>query len=252
MNFTLFLNSRGREGQLNRFIESVEKTACVPNYIEMIITVDNDDIGSVNFVKNLQLRKSLLNFKPIIGDRPKSLCASYNNMARQARGKYLFVMNDDVEIQTKNWDKIAWDKIEEFKKKNNFQDDIIYGMTSDTSIDKPAGKTYASFPIISKKAVDVLGFFMYEEFVGLGGDSSIIKIYEQVNRIVDMQEIVVDHVYHNTIFKVMAPDQTAHEMRANSHQNNIDPFAFDVSKDVANLQHYINNTNYAKISSDIL
>ena len=34
-----------------------------------------------------------------------------------------------------------------------------------------------------------MGFFMHEEFVGLGGDSAIYRVYEQINRVVDMSEI---------------------------------------------------------------
>src|SRR5581483_6483445 len=114
MNFSLFLNSRGRVPQLTQFIESVARTALEPYSVEVIITVDNDDIASCEFVKSLP-EKYKLNFRYSIGDRPKSLCASYNNMARRARGKYLFVMNDDVEIQTMHWDKIALNKIQAFK-----------------------------------------------------------------------------------------------------------------------------------------
>ena len=46
--------------------------------------------------------------------------------------------------------------------------------------------------IISRKAVDALGFFFIEDFVSLGGDSSIQRIYESVGRVVDIKEIAVD------------------------------------------------------------
>ena len=242
MNFTLFLNSRGRVEQLKRFIEVVENVTINLAETELIITGDNDDQETVEFLNSLNSRKTLI-FNPIIGDRPKSLCGSYNNMANRASGKYLFVMNDDAEILTMGWDEIALKKISDFKKEKNIKDDIIFGVTSDTSVDKAHTKEYPSFPIISKQAVNVLGFFMHENFVGLGGDSSIFRVYKESQRLVDMTEIVVDHIYHNTIYKVMAPDKTAAEMRMNTAVNPIDPFSFDVSSDIKKLQDFIKKTN---------
>ena len=242
MNFTLFLNSRGRVPQLRRFVEIIENVTFNLAETELIITGDDDDQETVEFLNSLHSRKTLI-FNPIIGPRPKSLCGSYNNMANKASGKYLFVMNDDAEILTPAWDEIALKKIWEFKKEKQIKDDIIFGITSDTSVDKAHTKEYPSFPIISKQAVNVLGFFMHENFVGLGGDSSIFRVYKESQRLVDMTEIVVDHIYHNTIYKVMAPDKTAAEMRMNTAVNPIDPFSFDVSSDIKKLQDFIKKTN---------
>lgn len=242
MNFTLFLNSRGRVPQLTRFVEIVEKTTINLSSTELIITGDEDDQDTVEFLNSLSSRRTLI-FNPIIGPRPKSLCGSYNNMTNKAEGRYLFVMNDDAEILTTGWDDIALKKIQQFQKDNNIKDDIVFGVTSDTSIDKAHTKEYPSFPIISKQAVNVLGFFMHDNFVGLGGDSAVFRIYKESQRVVDMKEIVVDHIYHNTIYRVMAPDKTAAEMRENTAVNLVDPFSFDVSDDTKKLQDFITKSN---------
>ena len=81
MNFTCFLNSRGRPAQLIRCIEALEQNtfssrAVVEVYI---ITADEDDIDTASLVSDLPNRKTLV-FNPIIGQRPTNLCASYNNM----------------------------------------------------------------------------------------------------------------------------------------------------------------------------
>jgi hypothetical protein len=240
MNFTIFLNSRGRHSLLEHFIHTVEQTTKNVSQTELIIRADYDDNQTVELISNL---KTPLNFVPIIGPRPKSLCGSYNEMANIAKGQYLFVMNDDAEISVKNWDELALNYINKYKIEKKVKDDIIYGLTSDTSVDKPVGRNYASFPIISSQAVQALGFFMPTDFVGLGGDSVIYRIYDAVDRIVDMTSIVVDHVYHNTIFKVISPDITAAEMRMNSYHNNIDPFSWNVDKDIEKLKDFINKKN---------
>jgi hypothetical protein len=237
MNFTVFLNTRGRVMQLARCIAALEENTKDPSKVQLIIRADDDDLETITYLKEREFK---VNFVLRTGGRPASLCASFNEMAKAGVGKYLFVLTDDSEVMTKDWDAIALSRIEEFKTIHKIKDDIIYGRTSDTSIDKGGDKKYASFPIISKQAVNTLGFFMYDSFVGLGGDSSIYRVYEQVGRVVDLTQIELDHVFNNSIFKVMTPDLTGHEMRMRTAQaGNVDPFSFDVSKEVAKLKKVI-------------
>ena len=238
MDFTLFLNSRGRVDQLKKCISAAENMTLKHSEIEFVITADDDDSETLSFLETLKNRKTF-EFKTIVGPRLKNLIKSFNNMALQAKGKYLFVLNDDSEITTREWDRIALEKITEYKQKFGIKDDIIYGATRDNSVDKVVGKGYASFPIVSSEAVKALGFFMYDEFVGLGGDSSIFRVYEGAGRVVDMKEIELDHVYHSNIFNIMSPDLTAYEMRLNSREHPVDPFVIDVSDAIQKLKKAI-------------
>jgi hypothetical protein len=84
---------------------------------------------------------------------------------------------------------------------------------------------------------------MYSEFVGLGGDSSIYRVYKELDRVVDCSEVQLDHVYHSNIFRVMTPDKTAAEMRENTQRSYLDPYTFNVSKEVDKLKKFINETS---------
>jgi hypothetical protein len=75
----------------------------------------------------------------------------------------------------------------------------------------------------------------------LGGDSSIYRIYKEVDRVVDLKEIVIDHIFHNTVEKVMCPDETAQQMRENSWANKMDPFSIDIQKDLDKLRKSLYN-----------
>jgi hypothetical protein len=242
MNFTLFLNSRARVNQLKKCIEAAENTAANHKQIEFVITADDDDLETINFLNTLKDRNTF-EFKTIIGPRLNNLIKSFNNMALKAKGKYLFVLNDDSEIQTKNWDTIALEKINKYKLDNDIKDDIIYCATEDNSVDRHKERGYSSFPIISLESVKALGFFMYEQFVGLGGDSSIYKLYHGINRVIDLREIELDHVYHNNFFSIMSPDLTAHEMRVNTQNNYVDPYLFEVSNEIEKLKKIIDSKN---------
>jgi hypothetical protein len=244
MNFTIFLNSRGRVNQLARCLNAIEAKTKNPAKLEVIVKVDTDDSESIGFLRSVEKTDKQPGMYPfelkiLVSPRPASLCASFNQMAKMGKGQYLFVFTDDAEIMTNGWDEIALSKINTYKKARNIEDDIIYGCTADTSIDKVQGEKYASFPIISKQATEALGFFMYDSFVGLGGDSSIYRVYHGADRVVDMPEIQLDHINNNTLFKVMSPDLTGFEMRMRTQQTPQDPFKFDVAKEVLRLKSYI-------------
>lgn len=203
--------------------------------MEVIVRYDDDDEGTHSIAK-MQFN---LNIKFINGSRPESLHKSFNEIIKLATGENLFVCNDDIQMLTPNWDEIALNKIQEYKKEHNIQDDIYYCKTSCNSVDRYVSKGYCSFPMISKKATEILGFFMYEEFKTIGGDVSIYRVYDQINRVIDLTEIKIDHIFHNSIQAISSKDQTNTEYVKKYYENYIDPFSFDVSKEVQKLKNYI-------------
>ena len=235
MKFSILLNTRERVPYLENLLRSLSVKTKIPQDIEVLINYDNDDLSSDNFSQN----KFNLNVKFFKNPRPYSLHSTINLMAKQAKGQYLIGVNDDIEFITKDWDEIILKKIEFFKRENNIKDDIIYCKTSCTSVDHNPTLPYGSCPIVSKEAIDTIGLFLYEEFRGLGGDSSIYRVYAAVHRVVDISEVWFDHLMHNTLEKVMAPDRTASEMRQKSFSQNLNPFTFDISKEVTIIKNKI-------------
>ena len=234
MNFSVILNTRKRPMYLDSAIASVIETADNPDLVDFWVRYDNDDELTAQYVKTdpYNIRK----VKFLSGPRPNNLHKELNLLAASSSGQYILVFNDDCVMQTSGWDTHACAFLD-----NSFQDGICYGQTSDTSADKPQGAEYSSFPIISRKAFNALGYLMKEEFVGLGGDSSIYRIYKEVDRVVDLKEIVIDHIFHNTIEKVMSPDETAQQMRENSWRDKVDPFSINIEKDLEKLRKSLYN-----------
>lgn len=234
MNFSLFLNSRKRPLLLKDFLKSVEENTFDKKSIEVIIRYDYDDdlthlIASESFTFDVKF---------IRGQRPENLHSSINELAKLSFGKNLFVCNDDIRILTKNWDLIAINKISEYLSEKSISDDIYYCLTSCNSIDRNVSEGYCSFPIISKKATEVLGFFMYDAFKTLGGDSSIYRLYKSIGRVIDVTEIKIDHVLHRTLQDVFFTDLVAKEYRE-KNKHCPDPSVFDISNEVNLLNKYI-------------
>jgi hypothetical protein len=241
MNFSLFLNSRSRPDLLKNFLKSVHDTAYDKNSIEVLVRYDHDD----DLTRSISKENFNLNVRFIEGPRPDNLTASYNQLIKQAHGKNLFVCNDDVGFLTKNWDQIALNKISTYLSENEITDDIYYCWTSCNSADRDIVSGYCSFPIISKKATDIIGFFMYEDFKTLGADASIYRLYKKIGRIIYIKEIEIDHVLHKTIERIVSPDEVASEYRKKFFSNPINASTFDISKEVKILNDYINeNSKY--------
>jgi len=237
MRFSLILNSRGRPQLLKDLFDSIQANTKHLNGIEVLIRFDIDD-------PTLQQNEDLIT-SPYYGfkrygwadSRVNNIDVETNKLALKSKGKYVFVLNDDCVVTNRDWDYYVWNQLEDYLEDK--KDGVVYGRTIDNSCDKVNHKMYASFPIISRKAIDILGFFVHNEFVGLGGDVAIYRVYEALNRIVDVF-VVVGHVLHSTVQQVINPDDTAYFMRQNTYQNPIDGWSFDISKDIKKLQKAIN------------
>lgn len=236
MKFSLILNSRQRVPQLVNMLNSVFSHTKNVNDIEILIRVDKDDTQTLSFYERQLKPHPYQNLLLIVGkERPQNLHTSLNYLASHSIGDYIFVLNDDILIDSAGWDEYAYEKLEAAKGK----DGIVYGRTYDNSVDKPPGSEYASFPIISRAAFNTLGFVMHENFVGLGGDNAIHRVYKSVGRVVDLPEVKIDHVFHNEISKIFLPDATAYHMRLNSAKNHVDPTLLNVTSDIEKLKGVI-------------
>lgn len=225
MNFSIILNSRNRIDLLSNLLWSIKtKTKDLSN-IEVLINIDDDDKSTLDFANFNQYLFDFTKF--FISSRQKNLHIRINTAAFQAKGRWIFILNDDTEIITQNWDEISYNILSKGY-------DIIYGRTNCTSMDKEKGGEYSSFPIISKEAVNKLGYFMSEQLVGLGADVHIWRVYNTINRIVDIP-IQIRHILHETLEQVVNPDQTSAEMRTNTYSDNINPWTIDISKDIKKL-----------------
>lgn len=237
MNFSILLNTRKRISYLENLISSVILKTSSFDDVEILINHDNDDEET----KLFRNRIFNPNVKFFSEARPHSLHTTINKMARHSQGRFLIGVNDDIEFLTDGWDEIILDKVASFKSEKQIKDDVIYCKSSCTSVDHVNTLPYGSCPIVSLEAVRCINKFLYEEFLGLGGDASIYRVYAAINRVVEVNEVKFDHLMHNTLEKVCSPDQTGQEMRVKSFSQNLDPFTFDISEEVDILRKHIDN-----------
>jgi glycosyltransferase involved in cell wall biosynthesis len=235
MNFSIILNTRERVDMLKDLLDSLANTTHDLSNIEVFICIDNNDAATLSNIDYLLDTYPFLYY--LIVPPSENLHFNLNKAFEFVNGKYIIVLNDDCKFLNAGWDKTSLPILEDYLKDK--PDGIVYGRTHDTSIDKGGTKEYASFPLLSTKAIQSTGFVMPEYVKGWGGDVLSWRIYQSVDRIVDLPDIQIEHLLHNDLNKIMNPDKTQNYIRVISAQNNMDYFTADITAHKTQLQSII-------------
>ena len=197
-NFSLMIPTRNRVILLTNLIESIVNNTQELDKTEIIVMYDNDDNSTKQVSENLLLRfkdKISINFY----NRERSYNMNndyYNNIALNiAKGKYLIAINDDTRFIKHSWDVEAIKKIDKYLEDKS--DGIFYGITDDREIERKRNEHYwfSCFPLVSKKAVNALGFFFDPYIWKDGADWDLLALYKNINRVLDLrQEIIIEHI----------------------------------------------------------
>ena len=170
---------------------------------ELIVGMDLDDKTGSRYNR---LFDKVDNISLVYTKRCNNLHTKMNNLFSLTKGKYIFVLNDDCLVVNKHWDLSAKESLDSFG-------DIVYGRTYDDSIDR-VDSSYSAFPIVSRLAVEKLGFVMDETFGNHGSDVITYRIYDNAEFVVDLPEVKVSHLFHNSQSALMKRnnDNTAKDM----------------------------------------
>jgi len=149
---SIFFPSRKRIKNLKSTIDSFLSLADPDLFnFEILIKLDFDDTESIEYIKNISNEVENITF--VINSRLRgwfNLVDFFEDLIRLAKGKYVFGVNDDVVITTKNWNRILEDKLKEFK--------IYYPKTEWAPEPNGFLHTYQeAFPIFPKKLIEIWG-----------------------------------------------------------------------------------------------
>jgi len=202
IKFSILCPTRCRFKGAHRLLQSARESAYNPDEIEVLYAVDADDVKTITEFEQLKKICPTWNFSVHIRERSDFINGDYYNWLCQfAKGEYLWIAGDDVVVTNKDWDKLVWDKLEEYLKDK--PDRIAYGIISDGTPPPQnyAKKTFCCFPIVSKEAYNLLGFVLHGDIPTWGADIVLYELYthERVNRSIDLtKEMIVRHVSHHT------------------------------------------------------
>jgi len=224
--------SRGRPKNIEQLRENILNITYDIYDIELLLKLDTDDLYKLDSRYDYFI-------KSYIGDRSPYLNRDYYNfLAKKAKGQYLWGWGDDCRVETKNWDIILYQRIEEYLKDK--PDRIAY-----ISVNEEGSKAkHPCFPLITKEAFQVLGEYHCSELLSWGSDRILWEIYNGVGRTLHIPEISIKHLsYHDG----SAPfDETAKSMKERFFRNpNAHNFVSEniVPKHIEKLKTYIKEFN---------
>lgn len=154
-DLSIVLNSRSPY-LLDRMLSSFEVHTNNPNRFQIIINIDNDDIDSIEYSKQY---KSNLNVVFEYSPRTKMLNATLTRLTDKYPAHYYWGLNDDVEINTYNWDNLLPHIDGYFK---CFEGETNRGM--------------ACFPLMSHSLKNHIGFFVPPFIKNLYADNFLYEI----------------------------------------------------------------------------
>lgn len=141
MRLSIIVPSK-RPDELIRFEESIRKNSVFNDNIELVILVD-DEQEYVEFHHN----KTVIHYPP---KKPVYVSELMHQCYKHSTGDWIMFGNDDIVCETPEWDKMLFMAIEQYAQDGIalfWPDDCMFGMQ------------LACFPIISKKFLDMIGFF---------------------------------------------------------------------------------------------
>lgn len=183
---SILLPTRERPQQLKRFLESLDRNTSDKQNLEIILYIDEDDFSYEN------LNIPALNIVKIIGK--KLSMGGYNTAClKKAAGEIIVLLNDDVVVQTNNWDA----KIRKFHRK--YPDGIYLAYGNDLY----KGKRISTFPILSKRFCEIMIQPFLEEYLGACIDLHTFDVFKRLEkmrhrRIFYMHNLIFEHMHYRT------------------------------------------------------
>lgn len=164
--------SRGRPNLAKKMIDSAINTSS--SGIEIILYLNDDD-------PLLPQYKDLIDPEHYEIGPDRSPCYSWNLLADRAKHNILFLMGDDGEFVTENWD------LKIIEKFNEYPDKIACVYPTNGAVSKNKNPHFC----LHRNWVNTLGYFVPPQFWHWYVDTWTAKIAQQLNRYCLLEDVLV-------------------------------------------------------------
>lgn len=180
---SLLLPSRNRLELLKQCIKSIEVNTFDKENLEILIYIDKDDL------ETNKISSKTITIKKFV--QPQLSMGGMNTfLLNNSTGKIIILINDDIIIKSKNWDK----KIRDFD--HSIKDNIYLAYPNDLY----KKKDLCTFPVLSKKTTEILIKPYPIEYSGSFIDTHLLDIFmrlKKVNlsKIYYLEDIIFEHLH---------------------------------------------------------
>lgn len=205
----LLLPSYGRPLLCEKSILKAQVLAKYPDDLYIYVGLSEDDTTKCSYTTQLK------NVYYSIYPEEWSVGKIWSDMARLSidhGADFLLMHNDDLEMQTQNWDEMV---ICRYKKV--FPDNLGV-LTYNDGIN--TGKNWGAFPFVSTKFVKELGYFTTDLYEFFYNDTHLLDIAKQINRHYHAADVIGFH-NHWTISKTGQDETTKKHRSATGNQRHV-------------------------------
>ncbi|MBX9579282.1 MAG: glycosyltransferase, partial [Gemmataceae bacterium] len=192
--FSLIVPTRGRPAQLRRLLASVAATAARPAEVEVVLVVDDDDPSSHG------VRNPDLVVRTISGPPGRTMGTLNAAGYAASTGDHVMLLNDDVVIRTRGWDRVA------LRQLRRFPDGVALVHVNDTLM-----RDYlCTFPLVPRRFCILAGGICPTGYASYRIDDHIEDTFNMlavlgVRRSVYLPDVIFEHqnaVTHPTAGRV--------------------------------------------------
>lgn len=182
-----------------RLAQSVLSNAKIPSRVEMLFWVDNVDPRRYEYQYQFQAVQSqyrdFLRFHLMTGD-PIGVFRAWNAMAQESRGDLIVMAADDQIYRDPGWDVCLDREVQKYP-------DRIFCMWFNEGHYR---EKLCTFPIVSRRWFEALGYFTPPMFERLYGDLWIMDVGHRLGRLHYIPDILTEHLHWS--YGKSAIDQT--------------------------------------------
>jgi hypothetical protein len=190
-DFSVVIPVRGNIEGLKTTLGAFDLFTSKKDRLEVILIADDDDVDACNYLQRPVGYQTTIYQVP----RTDNFCESYYNFgARKAVGTNIMMFNDDCYVQTNKWDDTIRQRIEANPQFNGV---YLVSLMDSTYYDEK-GLAFPRFPMISRKAMETIGFFFFPQVRMWPADKCIHDLYKAVGCVITCHEVTLqhDHIYN--------------------------------------------------------
>lgn len=182
MKFSIILPTRGNINDLKQMLDAFERTTRNKDTIEVLLATDEQRADIPYNISQQGYTYSIRCY-----ERPKTdnfIVGYYNWLADRSTGDNIWAFNDDAFVITQDWDVKILDKICSKK---------IYMVETFDSTRKQYNHNFPCFPIVSRDAVNIVGYFFHPRVRMYPADILLHQFYLKCGCVIDALDIYIVH-----------------------------------------------------------